>query len=149
MNGAVALSRLSQSISEKRGICFTCTAAGLRIGSSVRRASIAEWAGSENCSSSSGHGMSVTVVPAMVCLQKNALLTEFYKVCLKYLLTWQTKMLSYPTNEYCIPSHIFISTAVVYHYMLWSLNVHHDTNLNKNYKTAQKLRRSNLKHTWA
>ena len=64
-NGAVMLRRLSQSTAEKSGICFTLGAAGLSLGSSVRRVSIAERAGSENCSSSSGHGMSVTVVPIM------------------------------------------------------------------------------------
>jgi len=59
------LRRLFQSTAEKSGICFTLGAAGLSLGSSVRRVSIAERASSENCSSSSGHGMSVTVVPIM------------------------------------------------------------------------------------
>ena len=80
-NGAVILRRLSQSTPEKSGICFTVGAAGLSLGSSVRRVSIAERAGSENCSSSSGHGMSATAVPIMThkkCLQQSTHLIQFY-----------------------------------------------------------------------
>lgn len=81
MNGAVMLRRLSQSTPEKSGICFTMGAAGLSRGSSVRRVSIAERAGSENCSSSSGHGMSVTAEPIMTykkCLKQSTHLIQFY-----------------------------------------------------------------------
>ena len=81
MNGAVMLRRLSQCTSEKSGICFTVGAAGLTLGSSVRRVSIAERAGSENCSSPSGHGMSVTAVPIMTykkCRQQPTHLIQFF-----------------------------------------------------------------------